>query len=54
MNTIIVWTRVSTLNQANENYSLEMQEKMCREYLTNVLHIPNNRVNMVLNDVGSG
>jgi hypothetical protein len=50
--TVIIFTRVSTLNQANENYSLEIQEKMCREYLKN--HLKVERVEMILNNVGSG
>lgn len=51
MNNIIVWNRVSTLSQ-NENYSLEMQEKMCREYVNNILKVK--VVKRVLNNTGSG
>lgn len=51
MNNIIVWNRVSTLSQ-NENYSLEMQEKMCREYVNNILKVK--VIRRVLNNTGSG
>jgi len=49
-NNVIVWNRVSTPQQLT-NFSLEIQEKMCREFLINIMNIKN--VNKVLNNIGS-
>lgn len=49
---IINWNRVSTLSQ-RENYSLEMQEEKCKEYIKNAYNSRVLKAN-IFNIVGSG